>query len=197
MENPGSGNNSLSILLTYKGDRLSDRVCSEKLIFSAEFFFCLYRIYNYIAILFITILTSSLFVEAGLALHTFSQLENMVYQPNESDRSSLHQSSASTFCIAGFMLSQNKLSREHKNLTHRDQDAQNRVKPSALHHEQNENPADKRDLITNSCHSSLQLIPSENVTPFVSGEPLIYFTHILLDSTQRYIFEITDPPRTG
>src|SRR5690625_7431180 len=121
-------------------------------------------------------------------MHTFSQVKSVERQDNMSGRTSLSSSSASTFCIAGFLLTHYKWSEKPKSLTDHAQSDSNRERSFHLDNKQNEKSDDRRGLNTNSCHSSLKLFPSEVVTPIISRVPLIYFTSILIHSSQRYIF---------
>src|SRR5690625_7725217 len=106
-------------------------------------------------------------------MHTFSQLKSVERQDNMSSRTSLNPASASTFCIAGFLLTNYTWSEKPKSLTDHEQRDSNREQSFHLENKQNENSEDRRGLNTNSCHSSLQLFPSEVVTPIISGEPQI------------------------
>src|SRR5690625_6762926 len=116
-------------------------------------------------------------------MHTFSQLKSVERQDNMSGRTSLNSSSASTFCIAGFLLTHYKWSEKPKSLTDHEQRDSNRERSFHLENKQNEKRDDRRGLNTNSCHSSLQLFPSEIVNPIKSAERLNNFTHKHLHST--------------
>src|SRR5690625_5522392 len=94
-------------------------------------------------------------------MHTFSQLKSVERQDNMSSRTSLNPASASTFCIAGFLLTNYTWSENPKSLTDHEQRDSNREQSFHLENKQNENSEDRRGLNTNSCHSSLQLFPSD------------------------------------